>query len=99
MSATMSRRPLATIIIPTYNDVEDLHRALELACAQTLRDIEIIVVDDCSTIPVEPDVREIVDSDPRVSVIRRASNGGVFEAQNTGIKAAHGKYIYLGSTN
>jgi GT2 family glycosyltransferase len=92
--ATLAR-PIATIIIPTYNDAGDLARALELACAQTLRDIEIIVVDDGSAVPVSP----AVSSDPRVSVIRRDVNGGVFAAQNTAIERATGKYIYLGSTN
>lgn len=99
MLATMSGGPIATIVIPTYNDVEDLAVALELARAQTLRDIEIIVVDDCSKVPVESAVRVAVGSDPRVSVIRRETSGGVFAAQNTGIEKAQGRYIYLGSTN
>lgn len=95
MSIAALARPVATIIIPTYNDAVYLARALELACAQTLRDLEIIVVDDGSAVPVPP----AVNRDPRVSVIRRDVNGGVFAAQQSGIALATGKYIYLGSTN
>jgi len=95
MTVVAPTRPVATIIIPTYNDAGYLARALQLACAQTLRDIEIIVVDDGSVVPVS----STMSGDPRVSVIRRDVNGGVFAAQHTGIEHATGKYIYLGSTN
>jgi len=95
MTVAAPARPIATIIIPTYNDAGYLASALELACAQTLRDIEIIVVDDGSAVPVS----SAMSGDPRVSVIRRDVNGGVFAAQHTGIERATGKYIYLGSTN
>jgi glycosyltransferase involved in cell wall biosynthesis len=99
MSAPVLARPAVTVIIPAYDDASDLARALELARAQTLREIEIIVVDDCSAVPVVPAVLDIAASDSRVHVIRREANGGVFAAQSTGIESATGKYIYLGSTN
>jgi len=98
MPATESG-PIATVIIPTFNDVDHLVDAIEFARRQTLREIEIIVVEDNSAEPVDAAVRAVAGSDDRVSVIRRQTTGGVFAAQNTGIESARGKYIYLGSTN
>lgn len=92
-------QPLVTIVIATYNDFEHLQQAIRLARAQTWTNVEIIVVDDCSTEPVEPKLSDVVGEDPRVRVVRRASNGGVFEALLTGLSHARGEFIYLGSTN
>ena len=99
MSVPGSRSPIATIIIPTFNDVDHLVAALEIACRQTLRDLEIVVVDDNSAVPVDNAVRTIAGTSAKVTVIRRQVTGGVFAAQKTGIASAGGKYIYLGSTN
>ncbi|HXW23536.1 MAG TPA: glycosyltransferase [Xanthobacteraceae bacterium] len=100
MSTTTTReRPLATVVIPTYNDVEHLLAALELIRAQTWPHVEIIVADDGSATPVEPLVRAWAGCDARVSVVRRPANGGVAAAQQLGLDRARGEFIYLASTN
>src|SRR3990167_10174230 len=75
----------ATIIITTYNRPELFKRALKSALSQTYKDYEIIVVDDCSDIPVKvPD---------GVWLIRQPTNKGLSAARNKGIDNAHGEYI------
>jgi len=98
-TTTPTDRPLATVVIPTCNDVEQLLAALDLVRAQTWPHIEIIVTDDASAEPVEPRVRGWAGCDQRISIVRRAANGGVVAAQQTGLARARGEYVYLASTN
>ncbi len=79
-----------SVIIPTYNRADTIERCVKSVAAQTLRDIEIIVVDDGST-DATPSVLEKID-DARVTVIRQDNLGQGF-ARNRGMDAASGKYI------
>jgi glycosyltransferase involved in cell wall biosynthesis len=79
--------PLFSVIVPTYDRGPLLAEAVSSVLAQTVRDFEVLVVDDAS--PRPPDV----PADPRVRVIRRAENGGPAAARNTGLDAARGRYV------
>ena len=84
--------PLVSIIVPVYKVEKYLKRCVDSLINQTLRDIEIILVDDGS-----PDNSgEICDSlqekDCRIKVIHK-TNGGLSSARNAGIKIAQGQYI------
>ena len=83
--------PHVSAIIPVYNRPALLVRALRSVSSQTLRDLEILVVDDGSTIDPAPALTEI--NDPRVRLLRHQSRRGVSAARNTGIREARGKYI------
>ncbi len=80
-----------SVVIPVYNRNEILADAVRSALAQTYANIEVIVVDDCSTVPIDGSLASI--SDDRLKVIRRERNGGAGAARNTGIRAATGDYI------
>ena len=96
----MSTRPaLATVVIPTYNDVHLLLGALERFQAQTWPNIEIVIADDGSDEPVEPKVRRWPGYDDRITVVRRGTNGGVPAALQTGLAHARGDFVHLSSTN
>lgn len=82
---------LISIIIPTYNRLSTLPRALDSVFAQTYPEIEVIVVDDGST---DATVTVIPRQYPAVKIIRQA-NQGVSAARNQGIKQAQGQYIAL----
>jgi hypothetical protein len=99
MTATPGHRPLATVVIPTYNDVDLLIGAIERFKAQTWPNVEIIVADDGSAEPVEPRVRSWPGYDPRIGLVRRAVNGGVPAALQAGLERARGDYVHLSSTN
>ncbi|MGF1478318.1 MAG: glycosyltransferase family 2 protein [Cyanophyceae cyanobacterium] len=79
--------PLISIIIPTYNRPHLLPGAVRSALAQTVEDLEVIVVDDGS-----PDSVKLRDH-PQLKLIRLHKNSGGAVARNVGAKAARGRYI------
>lgn len=86
--------PLVSVIIPTYEpDETELRTAVESICRQTLRDIEIIIVDDASGIEYAEVIRRVAGVDPRIRVITAKSNSGVYVARNIGYAEAKGEFI------
>jgi glycosyltransferase involved in cell wall biosynthesis len=83
---------VVSVVVPAYNAETWLPFTLESACQQTLREIEILVVDDGSSDRTAEITREFSARDPRVRLIHR-KNGGVGAARNTGIAAARGRYV------
>lgn len=86
-----ARSPAVSVVIPTYNRVHCLPRSLESVLRQTFDDIEVIVVDDCSTDGTQAYLEAIPD--PRLRVLRHETNKGGSAARNTGIAAARGELI------
>ena len=85
--------PLVSIIIPAYNRQHSLERAIESIRGQTLSDLEIIVVDDCSTDNTAAVAEQFVLRDSRVRLIRHEKNQGAQAARNTGARAAKGDWL------
>jgi glycosyltransferase involved in cell wall biosynthesis len=83
--------PAISVVIPTYNRLGTLPRALESVLRQTFDDIEIIVVDDLSTDESLAYLESV--RDPRLRIIRHETNRGGGAARNTGIKAARAELI------
>lgn len=84
-------RPLVSVIVPTHDRPQLLRQALESILQQTLRDFEIVVVNDAG-----PDVTDVVralDGEGRITYVRHAINRGLAAARNSGIGVARGKYI------
>jgi glycosyltransferase involved in cell wall biosynthesis len=79
-----------SVVIPTYNRVQYLKKAVDSVINQTFKDFEIIVVDDGS----DDSTGELIKSYPagRINYIRQ-ENKGVSAARNTGIKSARGAYV------
>ena len=85
--------PKVSIVIPVYNAVSYIHRCLDSVCNQTLKDIEIICVDDCSTDNSLDILYEYAQNDDRIRVIKREQNGGESTARNTGLDIAQGEFL------
>lgn len=83
------KNPFFSIVIPAYNRLEQLERAVTSCLNQTFQDYEIIVVDDCS----KTDLSRILTTFPQVKLIRADKNVGGGGARNIGIDEAIGKYI------
>jgi glycosyltransferase involved in cell wall biosynthesis/GT2 family glycosyltransferase len=83
--------PLVTVVIPCFNYGQYLEDAIDSVLNQTLKDVEIIVVDDGST---ESQTLAVLDklNQPRTRIIRQ-ENQKLPIARNNGIKNAKGKYI------
>lgn len=84
--------PLISVIVPIYNMESLLPRCLDSLAAQTLRDLEIICVDDGSTDGSGGIVRKYASGDSRFRLITQ-ENSGRAEARNAGIRAAAAPYL------
>lgn len=86
----MSKSPRVSVIMPTYNHLTFLPRAVETALDQTYEDFELIIVNDGST----DGTKEWLDDlhHAKVRVIHQ-ENAGPAEAINTGMKAALGEFV------
>jgi len=85
-------KPKVSVIVPVYNVEPYLRRCVDSILAQTLRDIEIILVDDGSPdgCPAICDSYALLDS--RVKVIHK-ENGGLSDARNAGMQVMTGEYV------
>lgn len=84
--------PKVSVVVPIYNVEEYLDLALESVKRQTLKDIEIICVNDGSTDRSLEIIRKWAEGDDRFVIIDK-KNGGYGVAMNTGIERATGEYI------
>jgi len=85
--------PKVSVIIPVYNTEKYLRKCLDSVLNQTLSDIEIICIDDCSTDGSLAVLKEYAASDSRIKIIEFKENKGAGAARNAGIKTATGEYI------
>ena len=91
--ATVMALPKVSVIIPVYNTERYVTAAIESILEQTLKDIEIIVIDDGSTDYSLKLVAQIAALDKRIQVFSK-KNEGPSEARNMGLNIAKGQYIY-----
>lgn len=82
-----------SIIITTYNTEKYLTNCLESVINQTLRDIEIICIDDCSTDKTINILRNFQKKDSRIKIIQMDKNRGCSYSRNIGIINATGEYV------
>lgn len=80
--------PLVTVVIPTHDRIGSAGRAVTSVLAQTVGDLEVIVVDDGSEPPFV-----LGTPDPRVRLVRSTEAGGVTSARNVGLREARGRWI------
>ena len=84
--------PAVTVIVPIYNVEPYLEKCLDSLINQTLKDIEIICVNDGSTDNSPKIIKRYADKDSRIVVISQ-QNQGLSASRNVGIKRASSKYI------
>lgn len=84
-----------SIVIPVYNVETYLPACLDSVLAQTLKDIEVICVDDASPDRCPKILDGYAEMDSRVKVIHLAQNSQQGYARNRGMELASGKYLYL----
>ncbi|WP_391116740.1 glycosyltransferase [Psychrobacillus sp. L3] len=81
-----------SVIVPIYNVEKYLRRSIESIQTQTLKDIQIILVNDGSTDNSLSICKEYQEKDNRIELIDKP-NGGVSSARNAGLEVAKGEYI------
>ena len=83
-----------TVIVPIYNVKPYINECLDSLERQTLKGIEVIMVNDGSTDGSELIAAKYSDNNPGFKLINRR-NGGLSAARNTGLENAKGKYVYF----
>lgn len=97
----MTSNPLISVIIPNYNHARYLPERIDSVLGQTCRNMEVIILDDCST----DDSREVIEryrqQDPRiVRVIYNEENGGrVFKQWKKGLSLAKGELLWIAESD
>ena len=82
-----------SVIIPAYNAAGTIERALDSVRAQTGVGAEVIVIDDCSADNTIQVVKDAIQPDENISLVRMPRNGGASAARNAGIQKARGRYL------
>ncbi|OLO42337.1 glycosyl transferase family A [Alkalihalophilus pseudofirmus] len=90
-----NHEPKVSIIIPVYNAESVITTCLDSMLSQTWSNVELLVVDDCSTDDTVSVVQTYVDKDPRVHLIKTETNGGAYIARNHALKVATGEFITI----
>ena len=82
-----------SIIVPAFNTEKYLPECLDSVVNQTLKDIEIICIDNCSTDNTLNILNEYAKKDSRIKVIANKVNKGVANSRNLGLDSASGEYV------
>lgn len=82
-----------SIIVPIYNVEKYIERCIKSILGQTYKNLEIILVNDCSTDKSIEILKKIIKDDERCIYIEKKENSGLAAARNTGIKIATGDFL------
>ncbi len=89
----MVNLPKISIIMPIYNSEKLMDKPIMSVLNQTLKEIELICINDKSTDNSLKKLKELQKKDKRLKIINNKDNCGPGESRNKGIKIARGKYI------
>lgn len=82
-----------SIIVPVFNSSGYVANCIESLSNQTYKDIEIIVVDDCSLDDSVTKVQNLMNNDPRIKLYTNDFNCGVAKTRNVGIGHSKGRFL------
>ena len=91
----MSDRPRVSVIIPVYGTEEWVRKTIDCVLSQTISDVEVICVDDCSPDGSGAIIDEAAASDVRVKAIHLPENHGQGYARYVALEVARGTYVYF----
>jgi succinoglycan biosynthesis protein ExoO len=92
---SQKKAPIVSVVVPVYNSSSTLDRAVKSVIDQTLRDIEILIIDDGSTDDSLSVATSLKNEDDRIRVIKLEKNGGKARAMNIALTQALGRWIAL----
>ncbi len=84
-----------TVLVAAYNAEKYLEACLDSLAVQTLKDIQIVCIDDASTDSTPEILQRYAAKDNRIQILRRSENAGQAVARNMGIEVADGDYITM----
>jgi len=83
--------PRATVLMPAHDAEATLPETVASVLSQTVGDLELIVADDASAIPVAEVLADV--RDPRLRIVRRTTNGGIAAARNSALRRARAPVV------
>ena len=86
-------KPLISIILPSYNKEKMLLKSIRSIQNQSFKNIEIIIVNDCSTDNSKKIFEYLLETDPRIRIFHHLKNMGAWRSRLDGILYSRGKYI------
>ena len=89
----MKKQPLISITLSAYNVAQYIADSLDCIINQSIKDIEIICIDDGSKDNTLKIIQKYAKKDPRIVVVAKQKNEGLAVARNQALKLAKGKYI------
>ena len=87
--------PKVSLIIPVYNKETFLLPLYKSIQSQSMKDIEIIFIDDNSSDNSVKLIEEFMKEDKRITLVKHDTNYRTFYSRNEGVRLAHGKYVLL----
>jgi glycosyltransferase involved in cell wall biosynthesis len=86
---------LVSVVMAVYNGIPYINLSLNSLLHQTHKNLEIIIVDDCSIDGTNRVLKSYQNQDPRILIIRNEENKGAAISRNIGIGVAKGNYIAI----
>jgi len=85
--------PMVTVIMPAWNSEDTVRHAAQSILNQTWRNLELLIVDDCSTDGTWAVLQQIAANDDRVKIRRNKVNVGPYVSKNIALTMAQGDYV------
>lgn len=89
----LANKPDISIITTLHNQAHCIHKAVRSVQNQSFKNLEMIIIDDCSMDNSTATVENLMKEDERIILLKNELNEGVMIARNKGIRQARGKYI------
>jgi glycosyltransferase involved in cell wall biosynthesis/uncharacterized protein (DUF3084 family) len=99
--ASGASMPKVSVIVPNYNHERFLRRRLDSIYGQTYKNIEVILLDDCSTDQSRALLNQYADANPETTrtLFSDVNSGGTFRQWAKGIKAATGELVWIAESD
>lgn len=92
--------PTVSVIVPSYNHASFLERRLESILKQSFQDLEVIILDDCSSDESPSIIKKIARQDKRIRAIYNKTNSGSpFHQWKKGIEMAAGDFLWIAESD
>lgn len=85
--------PIISVIVIVYNQKYCIHKAIRSIQNQSIKNLEIIVIDDCSSDNSTEIIKKYQEEDNRIILIKHEVNLGKIKSRSDGVRLASGKYI------
>lgn len=89
----ISSQALISVIMPAFNSAESVTHAANSILRQSWKNLELIIIDDCSTDDTWQKVKKLAQLDKRVKIFRNKINVGPYVSKNIALQIARGDYV------